>query len=64
MLYEESQYDFYRMTGVSLKKISIRSLITIMASHQIRYMILWRKAHHKMTFLGVLNFCNMRENMV
>lgn len=21
-----------------------------MASHQIRYMILWRKAHHKMTF--------------
>lgn len=50
MLYEESQYDFYRMTGVSLKKISIRSLITIMASHQIRYMILWRKAHHKMTF--------------
>ena len=49
MLYEEFQYDFYRMTGVSLKKISIRSLITIMVSHQIRYMILWRKAHHKST---------------
>ena len=47
---EEMKYDYYRMTGAQYK-VSARSLITILFSHQIRYMRLWRKANHKMTFI-------------
>lgn len=42
--------DYYRMTGEEYK-ISIKSMIILVRSHQIRYMKLWRK-------------CNEKENLV
>lgn len=45
---EDMRFDYYRMTGTEYK-IGIKSLITILVSHQIRYMMLWRKAKRKMT---------------
>lgn len=47
----ENKMDYYRMTGGEEYRIGIRSIIKILYSHQIRYMILWRKSKKKMTFL-------------
>ena len=40
--------DYKRMTGEDYR-IGVRSLITILFSHQIRFMYWWRKAKRKMT---------------
>ena len=40
--------DYYRMTGVQYK-FGLKSLVTLIFSHQIRYMYWWRKAHKKQT---------------
>lgn len=40
--------DYYRMTGLSYKP-GIKSLITLLYSHQIRYMYWWRKENKKHT---------------
>lgn len=40
--------DYYRMTGV-LYKPGIKSLVTLVYSHQIRYMYWWRKESQKHT---------------
>lgn len=39
--------DYYRMTGREYK-FGIKSFLTILYSHQIRYMYWWRKANRKM----------------
>ena len=38
--------DYYRMTGTKYK-FGIKSMVNILASHQIRYMYWWRKANQK-----------------
>ncbi len=43
-----SKCDYYRMTGTPYR-FGLRSLVTLFVSHQIRYMLWWRKAHDKMT---------------
>lgn len=48
MVTEEMKSDYYRMTGTEFQW-NIKNLITILISHQIRYMRIWRKAHKKMT---------------
>lgn len=40
--------DYYRMSG-SAYRFGIKSFIRILFSHQIRYMILWRKANKHIT---------------
>ena len=45
---EEMKLDYYRMTGTEFRR-NIKSLITVLFSHQIRYVWIWRKAHKKMT---------------
>lgn len=45
--------DYYRMTGKPFK-FGIKSLIHILASHQIRYMYWWRKASEKQSFFNKL----------
>lgn len=47
----ESKDDYYRMTGEKWH-ISIKNIVRLLFSHQIRYVSLWRKANRKMTFLG------------
>ena len=42
--------DYRRMTGTEYRP-GIRSAVRLMASHQLRYVLLWRKAHQKMTLL-------------
>lgn len=44
----EIKDDYYRMTGEKYS-ISAKTLATLLFSHQIRYMRLWRKANKKMT---------------
>ena len=46
---EEMKADYLRMTGEKYY-FSVRSIIKLFFSHQIRYMILWRKANKRMTF--------------
>lgn len=45
--------DYYRMTGTEFK-YSIKSIITILYSHQIRYMKWWRKYENKSSFIARL----------
>lgn len=45
---QEWKTDYYRMTGTEYKP-GFKSFITVVASHQIRYMKLWRKAHFRRT---------------
>lgn len=45
-----SKDDYYRMTGEKYY-FGIRSFITILYSHQIRYMMWWRKEKKRHTFL-------------
>ena len=45
----ESKDDYYRMTGEKWH-ISIKNIVRLLFSHQIRYVSLWRKANRKMTF--------------
>lgn len=49
----ESKDDYYRMTGEKWH-ISIKNIIRLLFSHQIRYVSLWRKANRKMTFFRKL----------
>lgn len=44
----EIKDDYYRMTGEKYS-ISVKTMATILFSHRIRYMSLWRKANKKMT---------------
>ncbi|MCM1115056.1 MAG: serine acetyltransferase [Clostridium sp.] len=48
MMKEDVKLDYYRMTGTQYK-LSIKSIITLVFSHQIRYMYWWRKANKKLT---------------
>lgn len=41
------QMDYYRMTGTEYK-FGLKSMIQMLASHQIRYMYWWRKANQNM----------------
>ena len=45
----EWKTDYYRMTGTEYK-LGVKSFITFVVSHQIRFMKLWRKAHCRRTF--------------
>lgn len=45
---EKLKLDYYRMTGTKYK-FSIKSIVNLMFSHQIRYMYWWRKANKKLT---------------
>lgn len=47
---QDSKYDYYRMVGLEYKR-GIKSAVYLLFSHQIRYMILWRKAADKMTII-------------
>lgn len=46
---QEWKLDYYRMTGMEYKP-DLKSFITFVISHQIRYMKLWRKAHCRISF--------------
>ena len=55
------QSDYYRMTGTAYK-FGVKSMIQMLASHQIRYMYWWRKAKRKMNlFYKVILYRHSRK---
>lgn len=47
---EDFKLDYYRMTGEHYKS-GIKSIIRIIASHQIRFVRLWRKSKKRQTLI-------------
>lgn len=45
---QSSKLDYYRMTGNEYRA-GLKSIAMIVGAHQIRYMMLWRKASKRMT---------------
>lgn len=52
--------DYYRMTG-SIYKRGIKSFITVLMSHQIRYVRLWREAKQHSNLLNKLRLHRMSK---